>query len=133
MSVRTLHRDNTGIVRQRGFEPWRWVASAALAPGAGYSTIATAPATTHLIVEYTLVGTANTPLLDVHIVPNAGAPGIDNATFIDASPVVGCLPYRDGPYVLEPGATLQARNTAAAGNTGTIHAWVEYYSIGDTV
>jgi hypothetical protein len=133
VSINLLHRDGTGTVRQRGFEPWRWVAPAAIAPGAGYATLVTAPAATHLVVEFALVATANTPLLDVHVVPNAGAPGVDNAVFIGASPMAGCMPYRDGPYLLEPGATLQARNTAAAGNTGSIHVWAEYYSTGDAV
>jgi hypothetical protein len=125
--------DAQQLLRQRGFEPWRWSAPTALAPGGGYSTIVTAPASTHVVIEYTLVATANNPLLDVHIVPNAGAPGVGNATFISAAPTVGALPYRDGPYVIEPGGTLQARNTAAAGNTGNIVAWVEYFSTGDTV
>lgn len=133
MDFSNVKRDSEAIFRQRGFEPWRWVDSAAIVPGGGYQTLLTVPATTHAVVEYTIVTTAGTPDIDVHIVGSGDAAGIANATFIGASPTIGCMPYRDGPYLLEPGATFQARNTAGAGNTGTIHLWVEYYSTGDTV
>jgi hypothetical protein len=128
-----LLTDVSRIVRQRGFEPWRWVDTVEPAPGGGYSTIYTVPASSLAAIEWRVTSTANTPAIDVHMVENGGAPDTSNAEVIGAGPAVGGLPLRAGPILLNAGGTVQCRNTAAAGNTGNVRIWVELYSTGDTV
>lgn len=128
-----LLTDAQRMMRGRGFEPWRWGVPTTLSGGAGYQTAVTAPSSTGVVIEFTLSATSGTPSVDIHIVPDSGSPGTGNAPTIGATPVIGTFPpYRDGPYTLEPGAMLQARNTVG-GTTACIIPWVEYYSTGDTV
>lgn len=131
--MRTVARDGAGRVRQRGYEPWRFVDTQEPAPGAGYVTVYTVPASSLAIIEWRIVTTAGTPDIDLHAVENGGAPDTSNAEVIGASPPIGCLAMRDGPLELEAGGTIQCRNTAAAGNTANVRVWVELYSTGDTV
>ncbi len=96
-------------------------------PGGGYDTLYTVPANGLAVIELLIVTTLATPAVDVHLVPNGGAVGTDNAVVIGANPGVGNIPMRIGPYQLEAGGTLQTRNTAGAGNTANVRAWIELY------
>lgn len=108
---------------------WRFVDTQEPAPGGGYSTVYTVPASYIALIEWRVVSTAGAPTIDIHAVENGGAPDTSNAEVIGASPTLGCIPLRAGPIVLEAGGTIQCRNTAAAGNTGNVRVWVELYSI----
>ena len=126
------HSDPRGLLRTRPFEAFRYVASIDLTPGGGYLTAYTVPAAAVAVLEFEVIATALVPLVDVHLVPNSGSVGVANAKMISGSPTVGGVPKRQGSYVLEAGGTVQARNTAAAGNTASLDVFVQLYSSGDT-
>lgn len=128
-----LGADAQGLLRFRGFEPWRFVDTAEPTPGGAYDNIYTVPASSIAVVEWRVVATAGTPFIDVHAVESGGTPDTSNAEVIGASPPIGGLPLRGGPIQLHAGGTVQCRNTAAGGSTGNVRIWLELYSTGDTV
>lgn len=132
-ALAAVRTDANRMLRMRGFEPWRFEDAYEPTPGAAYSTRLTVPSSTLALIEVTVVSTANTPAIDVHLVASGGSPTTANSIFIGADPGVGKIPFRDGPHQLEAGGTVQVRNTAAPSNLGNVRLWVEYYSVGDSV